>query len=133
MYKSIAQNKLDTPANQAALAYLEMRKHRPGMTHPDIAERLQALGQQLPQGRVYLYGPSTILVAGKTKLIVGIGIGTAHALKTGSSFQNAIDVGAKTIQIWSDKTSLNITEAIAPDWIFGGWKDEEANWLKANF
>lgn len=130
MTSSITREELDIPENQAAINYLETQKTSPGMTHPDITQRLREIGRELEQGVTYFYGPSTILVAGKIQLIVAIGIGMSYAIKAGEMLEDAQKYGARTETVWSDKTTLDLAEVIAPDWIFGRWHKDESAWIE---
>ncbi len=130
MFTQITKDELDTPENKASLIFLDRQSKRPGTTHPDIFSQLRKISAQIQDGSVVRYGAIDLLINKQTKQILAIGIGTAYALKTGNLIEDALKHEAKTIQVWSDNTTLNIGEEIAPDWIFGRWHKDEPVWIE---
>jgi hypothetical protein len=96
-------------------------------SHPDIVQRVwDELGSAIPEKcRCLVYG-TPALVHDVSGIVLAIGNGTQYNLRlTSDDFQRAITIGASTRTRWSSGEEMDSLEELGPDWIFGGWLQEE--------
>jgi hypothetical protein len=100
-------------------------------SHPDIVERVwDVLGASLPVDcRAIVYG-TPALVHPREGVVFAVTYGTKYAIRVPSeSIHEALKVGCRVEQKWTGGGMTNIEEELGRGWIFGGWVEEEKQWL----
>jgi hypothetical protein len=137
-----------SPVNQGVIKYLGRgeKAHNPAIaapdsgpypylsqgSHPDIVQRVweELGGVLLIQCRCLVYGTPAI-VQDRTGVVIAICNGTQYNLRlTTPDFREALAKGATTRTRWSDGQEMDSLAVLGPDWIFGGWFKEEAQWCR---
>lgn len=101
-------------------------------SHPDIVQRVwDELGAEVPDGcRCLVYG-TPALVHDRTGVVIAICNGTRYNLRlTAADFREARAKGAATRTRWSNGEEMDAIAALGPQWIFGGWFQEEGKWCR---
>lgn len=104
-------------------------------SHPDIVQRVwDELGAGVPRKcRCLVYG-TPALVHPASGIVFAACNGTQYNLRlTARDFAAALTRGASTRTRWSNGTEMDALTVLGPDWIFGGWYKEEAQWLAETF
>lgn len=100
-------------------------------SHPDIVERVwDVLGADLPTDcRAIVYGTPSLVHPDKG-IVLAMAYGTAYVLRVPRELvDSAIRAGLTIERRWSDGTTTNLQEELGFGWLFGGWLDEESEWL----
>jgi hypothetical protein len=104
-------------------------------SHPDVVDRLwKTLRAALPQDcRCVVFG-TPALVAPRSGVLLAQACGTAYLLRVPKSARAAaIESGAQTKMVWSNKSVIDAAETHGDDWIFGRYLDLEPTWLRAMY
>jgi hypothetical protein len=104
-------------------------------SHPDIVHRVwDELGAALPtECRCLIFGTPSLL-HDRSGIIVAICNGTQYNLRlTPGDFQKAIAKGAATRTRWSTGAEMDSISELGPDWVFGGWFEEEVTWCRDTY
>jgi hypothetical protein len=104
-------------------------------SHPDIVQRVwDDLGAPLPADcRCLVYG-TPALVHPASGIVLATCNGTQYNLRlTAPGFAAALALGAATRTRWSSGSEMDALAVLGPDWIFGGWHKEEAQWVAETF
>lgn len=104
-------------------------------SHPDVVTRVwDALGAALPEdGRCLVFG-TPALAHPQRGVVLAMAYGTEYLLSLPPALAAvAIERGYKTKQQWSTGDVTDLTEAFGPGWVFGRWRDEEAEWVRAAY
>lgn len=104
-------------------------------SHPDIVHHVWGeLSAALPEAcRCLLYGTPAI-VHDLSGVVIAIANGTQYNLRlTADDFQSAIAKGACTQNRWSNGKTMDSLTELGPNWIFGGWFKEEAEWARNTY
>jgi hypothetical protein len=135
------------PANDGVRRYLgRHERERPALAapasvadpyyncgcHPDIVEWLwDKIAPALPgQCRFLVFG-TPALVHPPSGLVFALGLGTQYGLRLADPLlAEAIRRGARTQNRWSSGEVMDITQDLGPDWCFGAWAREEAEWCR---
>jgi hypothetical protein len=99
-------------------------------SHPEIVERVwDGIGASLPEDcRCLVYG-TPALVHPKTGIIFVFCNGTSYCIRlTKELIEKALMAGAKTYQKWTDGGDMDTLRDLGPDWVFGGWLNDEITW-----
>jgi hypothetical protein len=134
------------PKNRQVLQYLSRRwkKEAPSLlppdqvkdpyygqgSHPDIVERVwDQLGKALPVDCRCLVCGTPALVHPASGVILAICNGTQYNLRLpADAMQEAMQRGVRLETQWSTGEVMNAVEVLGPNWIFGGWLNEELRW-----
>jgi hypothetical protein len=104
-------------------------------SHPDCVERVwDVLGGALPaKSRALVYG-SPALVHPAAGIVIALTFGTQYAIRIPADVHaRAMKLGCKDTQKWSGGGETRIRELLGDDWLFGGWADEEKQWLARQY
>ena len=104
-------------------------------SHPDIVERVwDKLGKNLPLDCKQLVYGTPCLLNPINGIIFVICNGTQYNLRlTRKDFLVAMETGLKTATKWSNGKIMDSVEQLGENWIFGGWKDLEKEWVENYF
>lgn len=138
------------PLNQQLLAYLTADRKRPRFSpepimtpeqhpdpymeagsHPDAVERVwDVLGTALPaDSRALVYG-SPALVHPDAGIVLVLAFGTQYVIRIPTdTLARAQELGCKDRQTWTGGGETRIREVLGSNWLFGGWADEEKQWI----
>ena len=107
-------------------------------THPDIVERLWAIGRALPTDCRWVAFRRPVLAHSRTGIIFGLGIGTlGYALRLPPPLgAEAAAAGASQTREWTGPEGPAVFSLAdyGPDWWFGRWRaDEDRRWSEAAY
>lgn len=104
-------------------------------SHPDIVQRVwDEIGAILPGACRCLFHGTPALVHDRTGLVIAICNGTRYNLRlTAPDLCDALAKGATTQTRWSTGATMDAREVLGPDWIFGGWFQEEDRWCRNTY
>ena len=100
--------------------------------HPDVVEHLwRRIGQTLPgDGRRMVHGRPA-LVHPASGVIIAVGYGTQYAIRVPEHLRDAAAAaGYMPTNTWSDGTTTDVRAELGPDWMFGTYGKDEAEWLQ---
>ena len=103
--------------------------------HPEIVERIwDYFGSSFPGDcKVLVYG-APALVHPDCGVVFALAIGTSYALRIPeNSMAAAVVAGCQTENQWSDGNTTNLEKEFGRGWVFGGWRDEEKQWLLSTY
>lgn len=138
------------PHNQRALAYLAARRPASAVylapdavadpymgsgSHPDIVARVwKELAAKLPGDARALVHGTPALVHAPSGLILAAAIGTQYVLRLrAGDVALAVAAGAPVTTRWSSGETLDVREALGPEWIFGSFMKAEPEWVASCF
>jgi hypothetical protein len=102
-------------------------------THPDIVAHLWDTLASAFDGdsRAVIHG-TPALADPLTGVVVALGLGTTYALLLGPDDAAAvIATGGSTVHVYrSVGRTLDLASELGPGWVFGSWRDDEAECLK---
>jgi hypothetical protein len=107
-------------------------------THPDVVERLWAIGRALPTDCCWVAFRRPVLAHSQTGIIFGLGIGTlGYALRLPPPIDaEARTAGASQTRAWTGPegpAAFSLAD-YGPDWWFGRWRaDEDRRWSHAAY
>jgi hypothetical protein len=104
-------------------------------SHPEVVERLwDQLGKLLPVDcRVILLG-APALVEPVRGVAFAVAFGTAYAVRIpNDSIEIALSTGCTKTQEWAGGRTTNIEADFGAGWVFGGWLDREAVWVRTMY
>lgn len=104
-------------------------------SHPDIVERVwDELGKAFPADcRALVYG-TPALVHPRAGVVLALAHGTQYAIRIPETLiATATQRGCKTEQTGSTGETTRITDVLGQGWVFGGWFDEESQWLASAY
>lgn len=100
-------------------------------SHPDVVARVwEVLGANLPTDcRAIVYGTPSLVHSDKG-IVLAMAYGTAYAIRVPHELVDAaIRAGCTIERRWAIGGKTNIEEELGFGWLFGGWLDEETEWL----
>lgn len=102
-------------------------------SHPDIVERVwEQLGRELPPTSRRILCGCPVLVHPDTGMVLAVCYGTQYCLRVPEDRRAAAMLaGCTTSHRWSTGEVTDLGEEFGPDWLFGCWAREEAEWCSA--
>lgn len=100
------------------------------MVHPDVEERMNELFRGLHSASIHRYENAIVIININTETIIAAAFGTAYTIRTGSMLDLANNAGAKTINKWSNGTTLDL-KTFGTDWVMGAWHKNETVWMNS--
>ncbi|MGE4159975.1 MAG: hypothetical protein AB7F75_12865 [Planctomycetota bacterium] len=100
-------------------------------SHPDVVARVwEELGKSFPEEwRMMIYGSPGLLHS--SGVVMALAWGTAYAVRVPEKrLPEALARGCTTTRTWSDGSVTDLGIQMGPDWVFGNWVREEAQWLE---
>lgn len=100
-------------------------------SHPDIVERVwDRLGDALPTDCRALVLGRPALVEPTRGIVLALAYGTAYAIRVpDEKLEDALARGCRAEERWSGGGATRAEQAFGRGWVFGGWLDDEAEWL----
>jgi len=141
----------ESPENQSVLRYLRQVKgadapesaspeslpnvYLATKTHPEVGARLwEDLGGMLPADCRWIVCGAPALVHPRTGTLFGVALGTQYCLRLEpEGLEQARADGARTAIRWTDGQELDLERELGAGWVFGGYRDGEADWCSAAF
>lgn len=100
-------------------------------SHPDVVARVwDELGEQWGvHARAMIYGSPGLLHP--KGVVMALAWGTAYALRVPEvRLKDAMSKGCALSRTWSDKSVTDIVKECGEGWVFGGWGEDERQWLQ---
>ena len=100
-------------------------------SHPEAVERVwDDLGGALPADSRALVHGTPALVHPVAGIVLALAFGTEYAIRVpADTLAQALRLGCTDKQTWTGGGETRIREVLGEDWLFGGWSDEEKQWV----